>query len=484
MAMKNNDLTANSIRQKMAEAMKAGDIDKVYDSFMEMAEQKALEILNGHAQQNDNAVLAARGKRTLTTAEQKYFAALSEAAMSDSPKQAIENMNMAFPVTIFEDVFEDLKATHPLLSKINFVNSTGAWKMLVNTAGVQTAVWGKLCDDVLKELIGGFKEVDGTLYKLSAFIPVCKPGLELSPAWMERYVREILYDAMAVGMEVGVAVGTGKEMPIGMDKDTSPTAAVVGGVFPEKEAIIVTDMDMVTMGNLMSLLAVSPSGRPRVVTDAILLVNPQDYYDKVMPATTIMAPDGSYRSTMPYDVTIIPTVALPRNKAILGSASRYFALAAMPKDGRIEYSDEYRFLEDERVYLIKLYAYGMPKDENSFLVLNIEGLTPKTYKVEAVSPATPSTDATLIDLRIGALTLSPTFDAEEDTYTAATTNATNTITATPANAGATVEIMVGDVSVNNGSAATWAEGANTVTITVTAADRTTTGVYTVTVTKS
>jgi len=58
------------------------------------------------------------------------------------------------------------------------------------------------------------------------------------------------------------------------------------------------------------------------------------------------------------------------------------------------------------------------------------------------------------------------------------------VTATPADAGATIEITVGDKPTDNGSAVTWASGANTVKIKVTAADGTATKTYTVTVTKS
>ena len=66
-------------------------------------------------------------------------------------------------------------------------------------------------------------------------------------------------------------------------------------------------------------------------------------------------------------------------------------------------------------------------------------------------------------------------------YTATTTNATNTITATPEDEGAEVSILNGETPVTNGTAATWQEGANTVTITVTNGEAE--EVYTVTVTK-
>lgn len=67
-------------------------------------------------------------------------------------------------------------------------------------------------------------------------------------------------------------------------------------------------------------------------------------------------------------------------------------------------------------------------------------------------------------------------------YTAATTNASNKVTATPADASATVKIMLGGTEVANGSNATWEDGENELTITVTAGGITKT--YTVTVTKS
>ena len=90
--------------------------------------------------------------------------------------------------------------------------------------------------------------------------------------------------------------------------------------------------------------------------------------------------------------------------------------------------------------------------------------------------------ARLSGLTIGALTLTPTFDPDTTEYTANTTNATNTITATPEDENAEVTILNGETTVTNGTAATWVDGANTVKVTVEngAAQK----VYTVTVTKS
>lgn len=90
--------------------------------------------------------------------------------------------------------------------------------------------------------------------------------------------------------------------------------------------------------------------------------------------------------------------------------------------------------------------------------------------------------ARLSGLTIGALTLDPTFDPDVKSYSTTTTNATNTITATPEDEGAKVSIKNGEAPVTNGSQATWSDGANTVTITVTNGDAE--EEYTVSVTKS
>lgn len=89
--------------------------------------------------------------------------------------------------------------------------------------------------------------------------------------------------------------------------------------------------------------------------------------------------------------------------------------------------------------------------------------------------------ARLSGLTIGALTLTPTFNADTDEYEVTTSAATNKITATPEDANATVEIFVGETEIDSGDSATWETGENTVTVTVTNGDQS--KVYTVTVTK-
>lgn len=478
----------NDARTAMQEATKNSDEAAFAKAQQDMMQAMMEKLLAEHEeigqQANDVQVLAQRGVRQLTSQERTYYQKVMDAMRSQDPKQALSNLDTVMPKTVIDSVFEDLQQNHPLLSRIDFQNTNGLIEMIMNTDTTKMAVWGALTGDITKELSSGFKKVNNTLYKLSAFIPVCKAMLDLGPEWLDRYVRAILAEALACGLEFGIICGDGKDCPIGMDKQVGEGVSVTGGKYPEKAAIKLSNMDPATIGNLLSIMAMGPNGKTRIVNGVVFIVNGQDYYQKVMPATTLMAPDGSYRNdVMPYPMVVIPTFALPRGKAIMGMAGKYFAPVGMAKDGKIEYSDEYHFLEDERVYLVKLYANGMPKDNNAFLVLDISDLQPATYKMTQVTASNPSSDATLASMSLGAAALSPAFDAATLTYTAATTNATNVINAVPAAAGSEVAITVDDVAVDNGSSITWKSGANVVKVKVTAEDGTT-KTYQVTVTKS
>lgn len=91
-----------------------------------------------------------------------------------------------------------------------------------------------------------------------------------------------------------------------------------------------------------------------------------------------------------------------------------------------------------------------------------------------------STLPALTELSIGELPLSPAFSGDVTAYTAATSNASDTVTAT-AGDGMGVVIAVNGSSIASGGTATWNAGANTVAVTVSGAN----GVsrtYTVTVT--
>ena len=387
--MKNKDVLAQEkaqILQKMNDAILKNDGDAFAAAFEELSlniQENILSEVEAQQQATDAMILAGRGVRQLTSEETKYFQAVIEAMKSSNPKQALTDLEVVMPKTVIDRVFEDLVAQHPLLDAINFQNTSGLIEMYLNTDETQLASWGALTGEITKELTSGFKMVNMSFKKLSAFIPVCKAMLDLGPAWLDRYVRDILTEAIYTGLEQGIIAGTGKDQPIGMMKQVGDEVETTGGVYPDKEAVEVTSLDPVTYGELLATLATSPKGKSRVVQNVILVVNPVDYFKKIMPGTTIMTPSGTYtNNVLPFPTTVIQSIQVPANKAVLGLGRKYFMGIGTAKSGKIEYSDQYHFLEDERVYLTKLYGHGEPLDNNAFLVLDITNLKPAILKVE------------------------------------------------------------------------------------------------------
>lgn len=397
MSMKNLDLLEQeklAAKQKLGDALKSGDEGAFAEAFLALAkniEERVLCEAKGLLDAADTSVLVSRGVRQLTSAEKSYYGKVLDAMKAADVKAAMSGIEEVMPKTVIDSIFEDLQQNHPLLSKINFVNTTAITEFLVNVHEVQLAQWGPLTDAITKEITSGFKKMDTGMYKLSAFLPMAKATLDLGPAWLDRYVRVILAEALAVGLEEAIINGTGKDMPIGMDRQVGDGVTVTGGVYPLRDVVVVKSLDPVNYGALLAdHLAKTSKGNPRAVSSVIMICNPVDYLKRVMPATTVQTPDGRYvNNVLPYPTDIVQSTQIEAGKAIFGIPSRYFMGVGMAKDGRIEYSDEYRFLEDERVYLIKTYANGQPKDNCSFVYADISGLEPLKYtvKVDAAAPA-------------------------------------------------------------------------------------------------
>ena len=234
----------------------------------------------------------------LTSAEIKAYTDLGNSVVAAAQSGAPTNWEVTLPETVIDAVMDDIRRAHPLLDEITFMNTHGAIKMLVNKKGAQTAVWGKITSAIAAELEGAFDAVDTMLLKLSAYMPISKDLVELGPTWMDAYVRATLSEAVALGLEVGIVDGDGKEKPIGMTRDVSDTANVQGGVYPRMTAVKLTSLEAEELGKIVAKLARDPLNKDdkhaRPVNGLLLLVNPFDYWEKFMPATTPRATDGTF----------------------------------------------------------------------------------------------------------------------------------------------------------------------------------------------
>lgn len=385
------------ILQKLQEAMKTDDEEKMQEAFQAFCEGIQNNIAKEAMQLSlsaDKKVLAARGVRQLTSEETKFYQAWIEANKSEDPKQAVTNINVAVPETIIDSVLEDMQEQHELLNYIDLQNATGVIKMIINAGDIQLATWGAVTSAITKELEGELDEIDVTQAKLSAFIPVPKDMLDLGPQWLDNYVRIILTEAAAYGMEKAVLKGTGKDQPIGMCKNLA--GSVTLGVYPDKDKVDLNSLDPEEYCGVIAPLATKPSGGYRIIPEVVFVVNPADYIKKVLPSSTVMKADGTYANNVfPFPTRCIQSAALDENEAIIGIGKRYclFVAAGTGTNGKLLYDDSYKFLEDQRTYLIKLYANGRPKDNNAFQYVNITNMKPAPLKVKVEKDEASASDS-------------------------------------------------------------------------------------------
>lgn len=370
--MKNKDLetiSKDELKSKALNAIKDGKaedfVDEITSYFNVLAEEVKSEYEAAIAS-NDAEILSKRGVRVLTSAEEKYYKSLANAMKT---KSALTDIEM--PRTIIDSVFDELEHDHELLQKINFQNVTGITEIIVRNGDVDAAWWGTLTDEIKKELAAAFKKITTDAKKLSAYLPVAKAHLDLGPTYLDMFVRRFLLESLSIGLENAIVTGDGKDKPIGMDRNLKGN--VVEGVYPQKTAKAITDLDLVTLGGLMAELT---NDGKRKVSNALFIVNPYDYYSKVLPKLYYRTDDGRWVNNLPFPIEFVQSCEVAKGKAIIGIGKKYFL--GLGSQNRIDKSEEYHFLEDETVYLAKMYGTGMPLDNTSFIYLDISKIATPT----------------------------------------------------------------------------------------------------------
>lgn len=383
----------DDLRVQLAEALREGDDKKIgeaMDGFMSFMSETIMAEASGIGEAADKSVLAARGVRQLTVKETEFYNDfISRAKAAGDPQTVITNIGSALPETVIDSVMDDMRAAYPLLNLIDFTNTGAAIKWVLNGQGAQAATWDELNTEITKDLEGAINVVDMTQRKLSAFMFVTEDMLDLGPAWVDRYVRAILSESLSAGLEIGMVDGNGLKQPIGMTRNFAGSLDPSTG-YARKSPITVTDFSPVSYGALLATLAVDGNTqKERPVSRALLVVNPVDYFTKIMPATTMLTNLGSYvGNVLPFPTDVVQSVGVPSGHAVLGIARKYFMGVGTSRGGRLEYTDHYKFLEDLRTYKIKFFGMGRPYDINAFIYLDIENLvaTNPTYNTIDVNP--------------------------------------------------------------------------------------------------
>ena len=368
MALKNKD-TEKDVKTLALDLAKAENEEDFINAQLAMAAKIESDIIIqaksiAMEDMTNSRALEARGLHILTSDEKKYY----NQVLSEGGFKGIEEL---MPITIIDRIFKDIEAEHPLLQKIQFVNTTGITKWLARKSDAEGAVWGKLGTEIKKKLDNSFTVVDTGLNKLSAFIPISKDILILGPVWVDKFVRTLLAESIAIGIEKAIIEGNGVDCPVGMLKDiTKPKDGHTG--YPDKDTVPLNDLKPETLGK--SVMKPLVDKKVKTINQVLLISSPGDYWEKIFPQTTVISAAGQYVfNVLPINADICQSAFVPEGKLIACIPDDYFM--GLGFNGPVQYSDEYQFLEDERVYLQKLLGHGQPIEPKSFLVFDISGMT-------------------------------------------------------------------------------------------------------------
>lgn len=376
------------------EAMRnEGDMGAAFEQFAQsIADEVAAQYKDAIAS-NDARVLEQRGFRTLTSEETAYYNYVIKGMSAASPVQEFATMpQVAMPQTIIETVMKDIMVDHPLLAKIKPQVTSYLTSWVRNGHSDQRFAWGEITDEITKEVISAFDTIDLKQGKLSGYAMVSRDMLELGPQWLDGYVRAVMGEAYACGLEYGICCGKGvKGEPIGLNRKISKGVSINSETgYPLKDAQAVTKLNAAKFGELVATLSKTSDGRRKSVNlvsggSLCLICNNTTYLTKVMPAVRVQGTDGLYRDSFPIPCEVIECNAVEDNQAILCLADEYGLFVGGSRG--IEPSDDFKFLEDKRVFKMVSYACGAPEDNNSSVVLDVSSLQPAVVSVESIAAA-------------------------------------------------------------------------------------------------
>lgn len=392
--MINKDLIrqeSNRFMQDMSAALKAGDADGAAKALQAMQDgicnaiEKEFEQYGGA----DMAVLEQRGLRRLISEENSWYQEFI-GAVKTGTKQAITNIGSAIPPTVIDRVIEDMKKDHPLLDAIDITNAAGATKLVMN--GIQMASklgsWGAIGAAISQEIAGQVTIIDVTTNKYTAYFTIPKDfvkfNFSFAPVWVDQYIRAVLAESIAFGLESAIISGNGNGKPAGMTMDLSSYSSG----YSAKTANVITNFGD-DYAAVIKKLAVDGNGDYRNLQEVILVVNPKDAVSKVRAWQNAVTHAGIIDLiSLTFPTKVVPSAMITEGTAVVGIAKNYFMGINGGTSGIVEFSDEAQFLNDARVYTTRVYANGRPVDNTSFEVLTISGVTAPTLPVSVIGTVT------------------------------------------------------------------------------------------------
>lgn len=437
------------------------------------------------------------GRRMFATMQEReaFFARadvrafLSQVREMGRQKRDVTGAGVLIPGVVLDILRENVQGYSKLYRHVRVRQVGGTARQPVSGPYVE-AVWTEQCGG-LNELGLNFSAFEFDGYKVGGYIAVCNATLEDADPILGQEIIVALGQAIGLALDKAILYGTGVKMPLGILPRLAQTAApenypANARPWADLHATHITAITGKTgLAFFQAILAAAAKAKGRYSRgEKFFAMNELTYSTLMAEAMSINAAGAivtGVQGVMPVVGGAVEVLDFIPDNVIIGGYGDLYTLTERAGT-RIEWSREARFEQDETVYRGTARYDGRPVIAEGFVAIGIAGNTPSATAVTFSPDGANDMDAALSSLTLGSLTLTPAFDPAVTQYTAATSNASNTVTASAKKPQAVIAITNGETPVTNGQSATWTSGANTLTINVTYGTSAMT--YTVAVTKT
>lgn len=404
--------------------------------------------------------------------------------------RAISGAELDIPIVFLELISENMYRYSKLLNRVRVRDIRGEARQTI-AGTVPEAIWTEMCG-AINELSFVFNQITMDGYKVAGYVPVCNSLLEDTDIDLASWIVEMLSESIGFAIDKAILYGKGgsSNMPMGIVTRLAQASQPAGypanapaWVDLHESNIIKINGDSLTGAEFWSALTLAAGNTFTRYSrgNQFWAMNSKTYAklrSKLITFTgtgDIVANLYGYLPIITGDVDILEFI--PDNDIIGGYGDLYLWVrrGAM----QIDLSTEVQFIQDNTVFRGKERADGAPVIPGAFVAINIANTNVTTAMDFAADTAN---DADLVDMAVGSYSLS--FDPDTLTYNVTATNASDAVTATPAQASAAVEISYGGKNVVNGSAVKWTADSKAHPMTITVKNGNAVKVYTVNVTKS
>ena len=417
---------------------------------------------------------------------------LSKIRSMKGSTRAITGGDLEIPVVFLELISENMYRYSKLLNRVRVRSVPGQARQTI-AGTVPEAIWTEMCG-AINELSFVFNQVTLDGYKVAGYVPVCNSLLEdtVSNLDLASWIVEMISESIGLAEDKAILYGKGaaSHMPLGIvtrlaqeEQPSGYPANAPAWVDLHESNILSINGDSMTGAQFWSALTLAAGNTfTRYSRGNQFWAMNSRTYAKLKSKLITFTASGDIVANLYGNLPIITGDVdvlefIPDGDIIGGYGDLY--VWADRADIRIDQSEHVQFIQDNTVFRGKARADGMPIIPGAFVAININNTSVTTAMDFAADTAN---DADLIDLTVGSYSLS--FDPDTLTYNVTATNASDAVTATPAQASAAVEISYGGKNVVNGSNVKWTADSTAHPMTITVKNGNAVKVYTVNVTKS